>query len=110
MKSIRIPAALVTVLTAALIAVCPMASQASGHAPETLREPASVSGSAMECPLREQAPPVGCAAGGDRDEMSRIVMHGAEEDDQLTAEQNDLSSALLEDLLTENPGMADTGP
>jgi len=108
MKCTKIATALSTVLTAALLTICPIASRAANYSPDS-REPAAESTGAAQCPTKQQAPPAGCeAAGSAGGANGSSVMRLTEEDGQQGSEQSDLSGALLEDLVKDHPGRPET--
>ena len=111
MKSIITLTALITVLTAAVITIGPVTSQAAVYAPDAQRESVSESKGAAECSLDRQATSAGCAtaAGRDRAADNSIAMHAKEPNYQLVAEQNDASGALLEELVRNDQGRPEAG-
>jgi len=93
MKSASILTRLVTVLTATMLTICPVALPAADDAPDAHRAPVAESGSAPQCPMPQRAPAGQGSAGGVG------VAPAAERTDLPASEQNDLASALLEDLV-----------
>jgi hypothetical protein len=99
MKYIGRLSTLVTVVLAALIIVCPVASRAADQAPDSCRGGGSES--AQECPLvRPFAPADHTAAGGEQAARTDLVMLWSAEGNLQTAESGDSSGALLEDLIS----------
>lgn len=100
MKSISILTHLVTVLTATMLTVCPVASPGADGAPDAGRKPEAASSSAAECPLPQKTAPAGRGGGNSNPAPSGgIVLPATDGDAQQAAEQSDLARELLEDLV-----------
>jgi len=111
MKSTSILTALVTVLSAIVITICPMTSRAAEYAPDSQLDSGSESGSAATgCSLEQPAAPAGCAiAGRHLVAGASIVMLSTKEYYQQVSEPNDASGALLEDLVGKDSGRPEAG-
>lgn len=100
MKSISILTHLVTVLTATMLTICPVASPGADAASDANREPGAESGIAVQCPLPPKTTPaVRGGANSNPAASGSAVLSETEGDVSLGSEQSDLSGALLEDLV-----------
>ena len=103
MKSVSVLTRLVTVLTATMLTVCPVALPAADDAPVAHRAPSAVSDGAPQCPLPERAAPARrTTSDSSRDMSSGPEAPAAQSTGRQASEQSDLSDALLEDLVMKN--------
>ncbi|MBU5636204.1 hypothetical protein KOM00_05610 [Geomonas sp. Red69] len=99
MQSVRISVDLFTALTGALLTISPMTSRAAEHAPNAYGEP-----SATYAPEQVFTPDVGVAAWSDLSVESDVVRHAKERIPHGGSEQDDLSGALLEEMVKMDQG------
>ena len=103
MKSASVLTRLVTVLTATMLTICPVALPAADDAPDALRAPEAESGGAPQCPLPQRAAPARrTTSNSSRDMSSGPEAPAAPSTGRQASEQSDLSDALLEDLVMED--------
>ena len=99
MKSVSVLTRLVTVLTATMLTICPVALPAADNAPYAHRAPGAESGSAPQCLMPQRAPAGQGGADRGRHASGVGVAPAAERTDLPASDQDDLASALLEDLV-----------